>query len=120
VVAVPGDERRGGPSPEPPPETPPPTKRETASIVTRDPAERLLELVGPYVQGVLADVDVITSKAAARAAEIPDRPELVRQVEAMWTVIGELLMRVAVLETDLQERDAERQRQRRRGRTGAA
>jgi hypothetical protein len=102
--------------------TPPPTKRETASIVNdrRDPAERLLELVGPYVAGVLDDVTVIVDKAAARAREIPDRPELVRQVEAMWSVIGELLMRVAVLETDLQERDAERQRQRRRGRTGAA
>jgi hypothetical protein len=69
---------------------------------------------------VLDDVTVIVDKAAARAREIPDRPELVRQVEAMWSVIGELLMRVAVLETDLQERDAERQRQRRRGRTGAA
>jgi hypothetical protein len=84
----------------------------------RAPAERLLELVGPYVEGVLADVNVIVDKAAARAREIPDRPELARQVEAMWTVIGELLMRVAVLETDLQERDKERQR--RRGRAGAA
>lgn len=80
-----------------------------------------LELVGPYVQGVLADVNVIVDKAAARAREIPDQPELARQVAAAWQVIGELLTRVAVLEYDLQERDAERQRQRRRReRTGAA
>jgi hypothetical protein len=85
----------------------------------RAPAERLIELVGPWVQGVFDDVNVIVDKAAARAREIPDQPELARQMTAAWQVIGELLCRVAVLETDLQERDAERQR-RRRGRTGAA
>jgi hypothetical protein len=84
-----------------------------------NPAERLIELAGEWAKGVLADVTVLSEKAAARAREIPDRPELVRQVEAMWTVIGELLMRVAVLEYDLQERDAERRRQRQK-RTGAA
>jgi hypothetical protein len=83
-------------------------------------AERLLELVGPYVQGVVADIDVLTAKAAARAREIPDRPELARQVEAMWTVLGEVLMRVAVLEKDLEERDAERRRQRSRDVRGRA
>ncbi|HEY2957365.1 MAG TPA: hypothetical protein VGM21_04015 [Actinomycetota bacterium] len=92
-------------------------EQRSARIVTHqgdDPAARLLELAGEYVQGVLADVDVIVSKAAARAREIPDRPELARQVAAMWTVLGEALMRVAVLEKDLEERDAERRRQHKR------
>jgi hypothetical protein len=73
-----------------------------------------MELVGTYVQGVMADVDLIVAKAAARAREIPDQPELARQVAAMWTVLGEVLMRVAVLEHDLQEREADRRRQRKR------
>jgi hypothetical protein len=83
-------------------------------------AGRLLELVGPYVQGVLADIDVIVDKAAARAREIADQPQLAREVTALRVVVGELLCRVAVLELDLEERDAERRRQRKRERTGAA
>jgi len=83
-----------------------------------DPAARLLGLAGEWAKGVLADVTVLSEKAAARAREIPDQPELARQVAAAWNVIGELLCRVAVLEYDLQERDA--QRRRRRGRPGAA
>ena len=120
---MPTDEQAGLPAERPAQVVPPGTTAIIAEQADdrRAPAERLLELVGPYVQGVLDDVNVIVDKAAARAREIPDRPELVRQVEAMWTVIGELLMRVAVLEKDLEERDAERQRQRRRReRTGAA
>jgi hypothetical protein len=50
-------------------------------------------------------VNLIVDKAAARAREIPDQPELARQVTAMWTVLGEVLLRVAVLEQDLYERD---------------
>lgn len=78
-----------------------------------DYAERLIELAGEWAKGVLADVTVLSEKAAARAREIPDQPELARQVAAAWTVIGELLCRVAVLEKDLEERDAERRRHRR-------
>ncbi len=81
----------------------------------RDPAKHLLALADDYVKGVLADVDVIVDKAAARAREIPDQPQLAREVAALRVVVGELLCRVAVLEFDLQERDAERRR--RRGRT---
>ncbi len=68
-------------------------------------AERLLELVGEHVKGVLADVDVIVDKAAARAREIPDCPGLAREVAALRVVLGEVLLRVAVLEQDLYERD---------------
>jgi hypothetical protein len=73
-----------------------------------------MELVSPYVQGVMVDVDLIVSKAAARAREIPDQPELARQVDAMWTVLGEVLMRLAILEDDLKARDRERWQQKRR------
>jgi hypothetical protein len=68
-------------------------------------AERLAELAGEYVKGVLADIDVIVDKAAARAREIPDCPGLAREVAALRVVLGEVLLRVAVLEQDLYERD---------------
>jgi hypothetical protein len=86
----------------------------------QEPGERLIELAGEWAKGVLADVTVLSERAAARAREIPDQPELARQVAAAWTIIGELLCRVAVLEKDMEERDAERRRQRQRRKAGAA
>jgi len=80
----------------------------------QDHARRMLELAGPYLQGVLADVEVIVDKAAARAREIPDQPQLAREVVALRVMVAELTVRVAVLELDLEERDAERRRQRKR------
>jgi hypothetical protein len=86
----------------------------------QEPGERLIKLAGEWAKGVLADVTVLSERAAARAREIPDQPELARQVAAAWTIIGELLCRVAVLEKDMEERDAERRRQRQRRKAGAA
>jgi hypothetical protein len=83
---------------------------------TQDPAKQLLALAGEWAKGVLADVTVLSEKAAARAREIPDQPQMAREVAAAWTVIGELLCRVAVLEKDLEERDAEKRRRRKGGR----
>jgi hypothetical protein len=102
----PGKER--GPEGSPPgPVTPPPPSCKVEHIVTDggDPAARLLELAGEWAKGVLADVTILSEKAAARAREIPDAPELAREVRALWTVLGEVLLRVAVLEQDLYERD---------------
>jgi hypothetical protein len=106
------------PGPTPPSPTPPPSRISASVRDQRDAAERLLELAGEWAKGVLADVTVLAEKAAARAREIPDQPQLAREVAALRVMVAELVVRVSVLELDLEERDRERQRRRRKA--GAA
>jgi len=72
---------------------------------TRDPSpdDRLLELVGEYATGKLADIDTIVALAEARAREVPKAPELARRLDAAWSVIGELILRVRCLELEVAE-----------------
>lgn len=66
-------------------------------------SEKLLELVGEYARGVLADTTAILELAQGRAQAIPKTPELAREVRAAWSVIGELVMRVRALELEMEE-----------------
>ena|SRR6266511_4331654 len=72
---------------------------------TRDlsPDDRLLELVGEYATGKLADIDTIVALAEARAREVPKAPELARRLDAAWSVIGELVLRMRCLELEVAE-----------------
>jgi hypothetical protein len=70
---------------------------ETAAVV------RLLELAGEHAREVLADTDQLVSAAEARAREIPKIPGVVRDLDAAWRIIGELIIRLAVAEAALDE-----------------
>lgn len=81
-----------------------------------DSTRLLMELAGQHAKGVLADTTDLLALAQARVQEIPSQPKLIRQVAALERMVGELLVRVAVLEHDLEERDkAARRRAGRRG-----
>ena len=77
------------------------------SDVPRQASDKLVDLLGTYVQGKLADVDVIVNQLETRAREIPEVPDLARDVETLLRLAGQLLIRVELLETDLRDTPTE-------------
>jgi hypothetical protein len=75
----------------------------SAITEVRPPADRILELLGEYATGKLADIDQIVALAEARAREIPKTPVLARRLDTAWSVIGELVMRIRCLELEVAE-----------------
>jgi hypothetical protein len=68
----------------------------------------LADLVDAWARGKLQDIDTIVDKAAARAREISDVPGLRREVDALRLLVGELCIRMRVLELAQEERDGVR------------
>jgi hypothetical protein len=63
----------------------------------------MLELAGLHAQEVLADTSEILRLAEERAREIPAVPGLVREVQSLQTLCGELLIRLTILEHGVEE-----------------
>jgi len=80
------------------------------NLAARTRLPELADLVDTWTRGKLADVEVIVSKAEARAREISDVPDLRREVDALRVLVGELIFRVRVLELAQEERDGVRPR----------
>jgi hypothetical protein len=60
----------------------------------------------------VAELDALLDQAQERMADFPDRPELIRRVNALEASLAMLIVRVQVLEQDLADRDRETARRR--------
>jgi hypothetical protein len=69
------------------------------------PTEALMHLVGAHAREVLADTDGMVKAAEERARQIPAVPTLVREVQALRTVLAELVIQVRVLDLGQQQHD---------------
>jgi hypothetical protein len=70
----------------------------TSQTPSADQTRALAELLRDYVQGALTDIDTILLSAESKAREIPKVPGLARELDAHGQVLGELLIRLTVLE----------------------